>query len=89
MAIEEHYTATPATLNAFLSEHEGQAMQIFFDHRLQVYHIVTRRETTEATFNMEVLHSMFDHYDLTMEEQNSIDYGISAIKTLLDMEIIK
>lgn len=44
---------------------------------------------TEAEFNMFNLTSIAHDNELTMEQQNAIDYGISAIKTLIDMGVIK
>lgn len=44
---------------------------------------------TEAEFNMYNLQCIAKENVLTTEQQNAIDYGISAIKTLKEMEIIK
>ena len=44
---------------------------------------------TEAEFNMFNLQCIAKENVLTTEQQNAIDYAISAIKQLKDMEIIK
>lgn len=49
----------------------------------------TTTEYTEAEFNMYNLQCIAKENTLTLEQQNAIDYGISAIKQLKDMEIIK
>ena len=49
----------------------------------------TTTEYTEAEFNMYNLQCIAQENVLTTEQQNAIDYGISAIQTLKDMEIIK
>lgn len=49
----------------------------------------TAIDYTEAEFNMYNLQCIAQENTLTLEQQNAIDYGISAIQTLKDMEIIK
>lgn len=49
----------------------------------------TTTEYTEAEFNMYNLHCISEENALTLEQQNAIDYGISAIKTLVDMGVLK
>ena len=49
----------------------------------------TTTDYTEAEFNMYNLQCIAQENTLTLEQQNAIDYGISAIKTLADMGIIK
>lgn len=51
--------------------------------------VVDTQEVTEPEFNMSNLSSIAHDNELTMEQQNAIDYAISAIKTLVDMEVIK
>lgn len=54
-----------------------------------INHDGTTTEYTEAEFNMYNLQCIAKENTLTLEQQNAIDYGISAIKQLKDMEIIK
>lgn len=54
-----------------------------------INHDGTITEYTEAEFNMYNLQCIAQENTLTLEQQNAIDYGISAIKTLKEMEIIK
>lgn len=44
---------------------------------------------TEVEFNMYNLQCIAKENVLTTEQQNAIDYGISAIKTLKDMGILE
>lgn len=44
---------------------------------------------TEAEFYMFVLSYLAKENTLTLEQQNAIDYGISAIKTLKDMGVLE
>ena len=54
-----------------------------------INHDGTTTDYTEAEFNMYNLQCIAQENTLTLEQQNAIDYGISAIQTLKDMEIIK
>ena len=47
------------------------------------------KSLTEAEFNMQNLQDIAKENDISMEQYNAIDYGISAIKTLKDMGVIK
>ena len=49
----------------------------------------TSTNYTEAEFNMYNLQCIAQENVLTTEQQNAIDYGISAIKTLLDMGVLE
>jgi hypothetical protein len=49
----------------------------------------TTHEYSEAEFNMFNLHCIIRENNLPLEQLNAIDYAISAIKTLKDMEIIE
>ena len=55
-------------------------------HQFKVYE---EQEVTEPEFNMGNLSYIAKEHDLTMEQRNAIDYAISAIKTLIDMGVIK
>jgi hypothetical protein len=48
----------------------------------------TSTNYTEAEFNMYNLQCIAQENVLTTEQQNAIDYGISAIKTLIDMGVL-
>ena len=56
------------------------------------YKVTVTHDCSEPEFHMEVLHTFFTehlHGELTMEEKNAIDYAIGAIKTLVDMGVLK
>lgn len=54
-----------------------------------INHDGTITEYTEAEFNMYNLQCIATENSLTLEQQNAIDYGISAIKTLKDMGVLE
>ena len=54
-----------------------------------INHDGTITDYTEAEFNMYNLQCIAQENVLTTEQQNAIDYGISAIKILIDMGVIK
>lgn len=54
-----------------------------------INHDGTTTEYTEAEFNMFNLQCIAKENNLTLEQQNAIDYGISAIKTLIDMGVLE
>lgn len=54
----------------------------------KVYFQITE-DVTYPVFNIQNLHDIAEYNELTLEQQNAIDYGISAIKTLIDMGVIK
>lgn len=49
----------------------------------------TAHKYTEAEFNMYILRCIAENHNLAPEELNAVEYSISCIKTLKDMEIIK
>ena len=55
-------------------------------HQFKVYE---EQEVTEPEFNIANLSEISHDNELTMEQANAIDYGISAIKTLVDMGVLK
>ena len=79
-----------SNLYIFLKEKEGTDIHIEkFDDESDRYIFRITEEVTEPIFNIQNLHDIAEDNELTLEQQNAIDYGISAIKTLIDMEVIK
>ena len=77
-------------LYTFLSSNIDKSLDIVdvdINNRRIHFHIT--EEVTEPIFNIQNLHDIAEDNELTLEQQNAIDYGISAIKTLIDMGVIK
>ena len=90
MKIKENFTfPTFEELSAFITTHKYSKITVEFDGSTSTYNVTTESDTTEAEFNIGNLSYIAKEHDLTMEQRNAIDYGISAIKTLIDMGILK
>lgn len=77
-------------LTTFLIENKGKPLEfVDVDIKEQRYTFRFTEEVTEPIFNIQNLHDIAEDNELTLEQQNAIDYGISAIKTLVDMGVIK
>ena len=90
MKIKENFTfPTFEKLSEFITTHKYSKITVEFDGSTNTYNVTTESDTTEAEFNMGNLSYIAKEHDLTMEQRNAIDYGISAIKTLIDMGVLK
>lgn len=77
-------------LITFLSNTKGKPLEfVDVDMKSQRATFRITEEVTEPLFIIQNLHDIAEDNELTLEQQNAIDYGISAIKTLMDMEVIK
>ena len=72
-----------------LPNNTSVGVEVYYDSNQHFYRTKQTEEVTEHEFNMQNLQDIAHDNELTMEQQNAIDYGISAIKTLVDMGIIK
>ena len=89
MKIKEHFTFPSfEELSAFITTHKYSKITVEFDGSTNTYNVTTESDTTEAEFNMGNLSYIAKEHDLTLEQRNAIDYGISAIKTLVDMGVL-
>ena len=74
----------------FLMSSLGKPLEVFnVDVKNREITFRSTEEVTEPIFNIQNLHDIAEDNELTLEQQNAIDYGISAIKTLIDMGVIK
>lgn len=91
MIFIEHVKVPAKDLHRFLAAHSGEAIA-FMETSKGIYQVDVMKDYTESHFYMEILRS-FDNRNLfpalTMEEKNAIDYAIGAIKTLVDMGVLK
>lgn len=90
MTITKSVTIPNEKLVNFLIDSKDKLLQ-FVDVDLKEQRVTFRiiEEVTEPIFNIQNLHDIAEDNELTLEQQNAIDYGISAIKTLIDMGVIK
>lgn len=90
MKITKSVTIPKEMLITFLIDNKGKPLE-FVDVEIKEQRVTFRitEEVTEPIFNIQNLHDIAEYNELTLEQQNAIDYGISAIKTLIDMGVLK
>jgi hypothetical protein len=90
MKITKSVTIPHEKLINFLIDSKGKLLE-FVDVDIKEQRVTFRitEEVTEPTFNIQNLHDIAEYNKLTLEQQNAIDYGISAIKTLIDMGVLE
>ena len=76
-------------LGEYIRSNSDKTITVTFNKEASRYETEISIEVTEPEFNMSNLTDIAHDNELTMEQQNAIDYGISAIKTLVDMGVIK
>ena len=76
-------------LGDYIRNNRDKVHTVTFNKVESRYEVTTTSEVTEPEFNMQNLQDIAHDNELTTEQQNAIDYGISAIKTLVDMGVIK
>lgn len=90
MKITKSVTIPNNMIISFLIDNKGKTLE-FVDVDLKEQRVTFRitEEVTEPIFNIQNLHDIAQYNELTLEQQNAIDYGISAIQTLKDMGVLK
>lgn len=73
----------------FLTTNENRPFYVKRNGLTLRYEVYAEEEVTEPQFNIANLSEISHDNELTMEQANAIDYGISAIKTLVDMGVLK
>lgn len=88
MKVLEKYAVPIEQLTDFLSEHINTNIKIteMSDTELTIH---IEQDYTEPEFHMGVLFNLAHRPDATIEEKNAVDYAIGAIKTLVDMGVLK
>lgn len=87
MKVRKRYTVPKEEFDGFLTEHYKEPLVITLGE--DSYQVTVDTEMSEPEYQMSTLHLLADNTDMTPEELNAIDYAISAIKTLIDMGVIK
>lgn len=73
----------------FLTANQNRAYYVKRNSPQMCFEVYADEEVTEPQFNIANLSEISHDNELTMEQANAIDYGISAIKTLVDMGVLK
>jgi hypothetical protein len=88
MVVTENFTVPIGYLSSFLAEHVDQRVVIKEVTESDVKFNITC-EYTEPELHMFHLRKFVESGDATPEEQNAAEYAIGAIKTLMDMGVLK
>ena len=88
MKVLEHYEVPTEELAPFLGSHIDEAL-IIKEYTDTQFHIAIAQEYTEPELHMFHLRKFVESGDATPEEQNAAEYAINAIKTLMDMGVLK
>lgn len=89
MIIKKHFRVPRSSFHDFLDEHKSHPMTISYDKPTMYYLIDIERDMSETDIHLESLHDLRESEETSLEEKNAIDYAISAIKTLIDMGVLK
>lgn len=90
MKVVEHFTVPIEDIPDFLNEHIDETLIIRkCDLEASIAEIDIKKDYTESEFNMAVLFNIAHAEDATEELKNAVDYAIGAIKTLIDMGVLK
>ncbi len=90
MKITKSVSVPNDKLISFLIDNKGKTLEfVDVDLKEQRATFKITENVTEPIFNIQNLHDIAEDNELTVEQQNAIDYGISAIKTLEDMGVLK
>lgn len=88
MKVHEVYEVPATNLTDFLSSHIDETITIKEVTPSEI-HLYIEQDYTEAELQMFHLRKFIESGDATPEEQDTAEYAINAIKTLLDMGVIK
>lgn len=85
--MKTNYHIKPADVCRFLADRKCDIEKIHYDREKDTF-IITLDETYHQMI-LQTLADIRDKNNCTEDEKAAIDVGISAIKTLIDMEIIE
>lgn len=90
MKVVEQYTVPIEDIPDFLNEHIDETLTIRecnIDKGIMKVDI--NKEYTEAEYQMGVLFNLGNSAEAPVEVKSAVDYAIGAIKTLIDMGVLK
>ena len=83
-------TVASENLQRYFQNHSKEPMTISYDSASNTYIIIRQEWESDAIHYMKTLRTLADADNtLSTDEIEAINYGISAIKQLVDMEIIE
>ena len=88
MKVIEHYEVPKESLSDFLAEHTEELIKIKSVTPDKITCTI-EQDYTVPELHIKDLFMLSKSYDLTDEETASIQYAIDAIKTLVDMGVLK
>ena len=88
MKVFEKFIVPIDKLNEFISSHIGETI-IIKKVTSSEAHFSIKQDYTHSELQLFHLRKFIESGDATPEEQDAAEYAISAIKTLIDMGVIK
>jgi hypothetical protein len=88
MKVRETYVVPKSSLEEFLSTHIDETIIVKVITQSDIAFYIDQ-EYTEPELHMFHLRKFVESGDATPEEQNAAEYAIGAIKTLMDMGVLK
>ena len=90
MKVVEHFTVPLEDIPDFLNEHIDETLIIReCDLESSAVKVDIQKDYTETEFHMGVLFNLAHAEDATLETKNAVDFALGAIKTLIDMGVLK
>lgn len=90
MKVVENYTVPIEDIPDFLSEHIDETLII---RECDIYNgimkVDIKQEYTEPEYHMGILLTIANSHSATEDEKKAANYAINAIKTLIDMGVLK
>lgn len=83
------YEVAPTAIHHFIKSLDSCTCNIEYDAERNIFIIDVSRETTYFEQQMEILSRIRDVYETDSDEYNALNEGISALKTINDMEVNK
>lgn len=89
MKITQRFEVAPTALHHFMSSLNTCSCSVKYDDERDMFIIDVSRETTYYELQMDIIARIRDIYESDTDEYNALNEGISALKTINDMEVNK
>lgn len=90
MKVVENYTVPIEHIPDFLNDHIDETLIIReCDIDAGIMRVDIKKDYTETEYHMGVLLNIANSHSATDDEKKAANYGINAIKTLIDMGVLK